>query len=196
MLFHRDSHKLHFDCDCHKITSLWKAKTTMTTKKSHNNEKTCGNLVKKNKNKNKKYKSYRRLHNAVADYKIFWSVSAVKCSLCQIRWLQIHKFLSCCGWETRQTTCCSQVNQRLQFMMSPALATDYYYWQADVGGRQKIKHASLSVVRLWGIPDAASVVIHYDTLREMKESAVVPDAYRSFPSLPDALRLLPFANMQ
>ncbi len=32
-----------------------------------------------------KKESYRRLHNATADNKIYLSVATVKCSLCQIR---------------------------------------------------------------------------------------------------------------
>ncbi len=49
-----------------------------------------------------------------------------------------------------------------------ALATDYhYYWQAVMGGKQKIKYASLSDMRSWTVLDAAFVVVHYDTLCEM-----------------------------
>ncbi len=67
----------------------------------------------------------------------------LKCSLCQIRRLKSHEFLLCRGRETRQTTLCSPITGK------EALATDYYYWQAVVGGKQKIKHASLSAVRSW-----------------------------------------------
>ncbi len=59
-----------------------------------------------------------------------------------------------------------------------------------VGGRQKIKHASLSVVRSQGVLDAASVVVHYDTLCEMKRSIVMANAHWWFPSPPDTLRLI------
>ncbi len=57
-----------------------------------------------------------------------------------------------------------------------ALATDcnYIYWQAIMGGKQKIKHASLSVLRLWSVLGVA--LVHYDTLCEVKQSIVVPDA--------------------
>ncbi len=70
-----------------------------------------------------------------------------------------------------------------------ALANDYYYWQAVMGGKQKIKHASLPVVRLWGVLAAALVVVHYDTLCEMKRS-IVPDDHSPFPSQPDIPHLL------
>ncbi len=71
-----------------------------------------------------------------------------------------------------------------------APATDYYYyWQAVVGGKHKIKHASLSVVRLWGILDVVLVVIHYDTLQEMKRLIVALRAHWLFLSPPDALCL-------
>ncbi len=53
----------------------------------------------------------------------------------------------------------------------------------------KIKHAILSVVRLWGILDSALDFVHYDTLHKIKRSIVAHDAYWSFPSLPNALRL-------
>ncbi len=70
-----------------------------------------------------------------------------------------------------------------------ALATNYYYyWQVVVGGKQKTKHSSLSLTKLWGVLDVASVVTRYDTLRKMN-STVAPDAHWSFPSPPDALRL-------
>ncbi len=71
----------------------------------------------------------------------------LKGSLFQIRRLKGHKFLPCHGRETRQTTRCSLINHRLQFMtcvMSPELSAVYYYWQADVGGIQKIKHETCS----------------------------------------------------
>ncbi len=70
-----------------------------------------------------------------------------------------------------------------------ALTTDYYYWQAMVGGKQKIKHASLSVMRSWVILDTVSFVVHCDTLREMKQSIVVSDAYWSFPKPLNALHI-------
>ncbi len=60
-----------------------------------------------------------------------------------------------------------------------ALATDYYR-QAVMGGKQKIKHASLSVMRLWGVLDTVLVVVHYDTLREMKGLIVALDAHYRF----------------
>ncbi len=62
---------------------------------------------------------------------------------------------------------------------------DYYYWQAVVGGKQKIKHASLSVMRSWGVLDAASAVIYYDTLHEMKQSTATPmliDRFQAHPT--------------
>ncbi len=37
----------------------------------------------------------------------------LKCSLGQIRRLKSRKFLPCCGRETRQATCCSQIKCRL-----------------------------------------------------------------------------------
>ncbi len=61
------------------------------------------------------------------------------------------------------------------------LATDYDY----VGGKHKNKHASFSVVRSWSVLDVASLVVHYDTLHEIKHLIVLPDAHWLFPSQPD-----------
>ncbi len=69
-----------------------------------------------------------------------------------------------------------------------APADYFYYWQAVVGGKQKIKLTGLSVRTLWSITDAAPVVIHYDTLREINQ-LLAPDAHWLFTRPPDALRL-------
>ncbi len=102
-----------------------------------------------------------------------WGLTArrfclLKCSLCQIIWLRSHKFLLCCGSETWQTTRCSSINHCLQFTTCetsqarkrlPLAATaDRPLWEEN----KKLKYASLSVVKLWGLLDASSVVIHYD----------------------------------
>ncbi len=73
--------------------------------------------------------------------------------------------------------------------MEVLTADHYCYWQAVMGDKQKIKHARLSVMSSWGVLDAALVVIHHDTLREMKWSVVALKAHWSFPSPPDTLRL-------
>ncbi len=98
----------------------------------------------------------------------------LKCSPCQIGRLKSHKFLQRCGRETWQTTHCSPdqplfaVHDVRDVTSKEALTTDYY-WQAVVGNEQKIRHASLSVVRLWGALDVASVCVHYDRLHEMQK---------------------------
>ncbi len=96
---------------------------------------------------------------------------------------------------TQQSTCCSLTNHCLQFatcVTSPARKrpplTTTTTLKPSWGVNKKIKCASLSVVRLWGVLGVESGV-HYDTLHEMKQSIVVPDARWSCPSAPDALRL-------
>ncbi len=63
-------------------------------------------------------------------------------------------------------TVCS--SQRAWHQRQEALTTDCH-WQAIVEGTEKIKHVSLSVVRSWGVLEAASVVVEHDTLREMNQ---------------------------
>ncbi len=62
-----------------------------------------------------------------------------------------------------------------------------------MGGTQKIKHASPSVMKSWDIPNAALVVIRYDRQREMKWLIATPNAHWSFLSLSDTLRLVGWA---
>ncbi len=113
----------------------------------------------------------------------------LKCSLCQIKGLKSHKFLLRDMTDMLLPDQSSfAVHDMHDVTSKEALATDCYYWQAVVGGKQKIEHADLSVETSWGFPDAVSVV-HYDTLREMKRLIVERDAHWSFPSLSDALRL-------
>ncbi len=98
----------------------------------------------------------------------------IKCLLSQITQLKSYKFLS----QPRDMTDYTLLPNQSSFVVhgvhdvtrKEALATDYYYyWQGIMRGKQKIKHASLSVVKSWGVLDAASVVVHYGTLGEMKQ---------------------------
>ncbi len=93
------------------------------------------------------------------------------------------------GQETWQTTFCSPIIHCLQFTTcdvtsKEALITDNYYWHAAMGGTQKIQHASFPLMRSRGDLDVVSVVIHYDALREIKQSIVAPDVHWLLPSLP------------
>ncbi len=96
----------------------------------------------------------------------------LKCSLCQIRWLKSHKFLPC---HLRFTMC--------DVTSKETKASDCY-WQVLVGGKREIKHARPSVVRSWVVLKAAFVVVHYDTLREMKRylRPIFIDHFRAHPT--------------
>ncbi len=110
----------------------------------------------------------------------------IKCSLCQIRWLKSHKFWPCHGRETWQAARCSLINHCLQFMMcemslarersSLTTTTDKSSWKVN-------KKSNMLVVLLWGVLDAASAVVHYDTLHKMKWSTVAPGGHWSFSEL-------------
>ncbi len=63
--------------------------------------------------------------------------------------------------------------------------TDKPSWEVN----KKSNMLVFFVVRLWGGVDEVSVVVSYDTQREMKRSIVASDAYWSFLRLPGTLRL-------
>ncbi len=100
-----------------------------------------------------------------SDYKIF----LFKCSLCQIRWLKSHKLLP----------------DQSSFAVYDMPTDYYYYWQAIVGDKQKTNMLVFPLGRR-----EALVVVYYDTLLEIKPSAVACDAHWLFPSPPDTQRLL------
>ncbi len=90
-----------------------------------------------------------------------------KCSLCQIRWLKSHKFLPCRGQETWQTTSCSPINHRLQFMTcvtSPARKRSPLTTTADKPSLEVNKKSNMLVFLSWGILDVVSAVILYETI--------------------------------
>ncbi len=65
-----------------------------------------------------------------------------------------------------------------------ALATDYYYYysQAITGGKQKVKHASLSAVRSRSILGAASIVTYYTRWNDRLSRPMTTDHFWAYPT--------------